>query len=172
MGLRDFNESKKMILADKWTDYEILATGDGLKKERWGDIILVRPDPQAIWPNKDNDWGIYDGYYSRSDKGGGAWEFSKNLPPYWTINYRNLTFKISPTNFKHTGLFPEQAVNWDWVSTQIQSSNRPIKVLNLFGYTGAATIAAAAAGASVCHVDAAKGMVQWCKENAALSGLT
>ena len=160
-----------MILANKWTDYDILATGDGLKKERWGDIILVRPDPQVIWPNQNKDWGLYDGFYHRSEKGGGTWDFQKKIPSYWTIDYRNLTFKISPTNFKHTGLFPEQAVNWDWITSLVNAKSQPTNILNLFGYTGAATVAAAAAGASVCHVDAAKGMVQWCRENAELSGL-
>ena len=161
-----------MILADKWEDYEILECGDGMKKERWGEYILVRPDPQVIWPLAAPDWGDYDAFYHRSNKGGGRWEFRNRVPESWKINYRSATYKIKPTDFKHTGLFPEQAANWDWFGERIgKSPNRP-KILNLFGYTGGATIAAAAAGASVCHVDAAKGMVAWCRENAALSGLT
>ena len=148
-----------MILADKWKDYEILECGDGMKKERWGNFILVRPDPQVIWPLNSSDWGKYDAFYHRSGQGGGKWEYQTQLPESWKINYRNSVLKIKPTDFKHTGLFPEQAKS-------------PPKVLNLFGYTGGATIAAAAAGASVCHVDAAKGMVAWCRENAALSNLS
>ncbi len=160
-----------MILADKWEDYEILECGDGMKKERWGDRVLVRPDPQVIWPLASRDWGRYDAYYHRSAKGGGSWEYRSQLPESWTIRYRDRVFKIRPTNFKHTGLFPEQAVNWDWFGKLVSQSKRPVKVLNLFGYTGGATVAAAAAGAEVCHVDAAKGMVAWCRENATLSGL-
>lgn len=161
-----------MILANNWEDYEILECGDGMKKERWGDVILVRPDPQVIWPRASPNWGQYDAYYHRSAKGGGDWEFQRKLPDSWIIRYKDRRFKIRPTNFKHTGLFPEQAVNWDWFSNIISKSETPLKVLNLFGYTGGATIAAAAAGAEVCHVDAAKGMVAWCRENAALSNLT
>lgn len=157
--------------ADRWQDYEILQTGDGMKKERWGEIILVRPDPQVIWPNLEKSWGDYDGYYHREPSGGGHWEYQKRPPEYWTIRYGNLTFKIRPTNFKHTGLFPEQAVNWDWIRTRIKGHRGEFRLLNLFGYTGAASVAAAAAGASVTHVDAAKGMVHWCRENAELSGL-
>lgn len=160
-----------MILADKWEDYEILDCGDGMKKERWGDFVLVRPDPQVIWPLSTRDWGDYDAFYNRSSKGGGSWDFRRKLPESWTIRYRDRKFKIRPTNFKHTGLFPEQAVNWDWCGKLIESSPKPMRVLNLFGYTGGATVAAASAGAEVCHVDAAKGMVAWCRENAALSGL-
>lgn len=160
-----------MILADSWEDYEILDCGDGMKKERWGEHILVRPDPQVIWPLQSGDWGEFDAYYHRSKKGGGKWEFKRRLPEFWTISHRRRVFKIRPTNFKHTGLFPEQAVNWDWFEALIRQRRRPVRVLNLFGYTGAATIAAAQAGAQVCHVDAAKGMVAWCRENAALSGL-
>ncbi len=160
-----------MILANKWEDYEILECGDGMKKERWGDIILVRPDPQVIWPRTAPDWGKYDALYHRSAKGGGTWDYHKSLPESWIIKYKDRRFKIRPTNFKHTGLFPEQAVNWDWFGKKISDSKKPVKVLNLFGYTGGATVAAAAAGAEVCHVDAAKGMVAWCRENAALSNL-
>ena len=164
-------KSLGVLRADRWEDYEILQTGDGMKKERWGKFTLVRPDPQVIWPNEKKSWGDYDGYYRRTDSGGGHWEFREPLPEYWTIRYGSLTFKIRPTNFKHTGLFPEQAVNWDWITTHIETHGRPFRLLNLFGYTGAASIAATAAGASVTHVDAAKSMVQWCRENARLSGL-
>jgi 23S rRNA (cytosine1962-C5)-methyltransferase len=151
----------------------VLATGDGLKQERWGDVVLVRPDPQVIWPWASADREKYDGIYHRSEEGGGRWEFRRKLPESWTIRYgEKLVFKIHPTNFKHTGLFPEQAANWDWFGAKIRAAGRPVRVLNLFGYTGGATVAAAAAGATVCHVDAAKGMVQWCRENAELSGLT
>lgn len=160
-----------MILAKNWQDYEILECGDGMKKERWGDVILVRPDPQVIWPLRNKDWGHYDAFYHRSAKGGGRWEFKSKLPESWTINYKDRSFKIRPTNFKHTGLFPEQAVNWDWFGSKIKASPKKSKVLNLFGYTGGATVAAASAGAEVCHVDAAKGMVAWCKENAHQSQL-
>ncbi|MEM9138115.1 MAG: class I SAM-dependent methyltransferase, partial [Cyanobacteria bacterium P01_F01_bin.42] len=160
-----------MILADHWEDYEILECGNGMKKERWGDIVLVRPDPQVIWPLRNNDWGKFDAYYHRSQKGGGKWDYRSQLPQNWTIRYRNRTFKIQPTDFKHTGLFPEQAVNWDWFGNIISNCGRKPKILNLFGYTGGATVAAASTGAQVCHVDAAKGMVAWCKENAALSNL-
>ncbi|MEZ5277268.1 MAG: class I SAM-dependent methyltransferase [Opitutaceae bacterium] len=159
------------LAADHWEDYEILQTGDGMKKERWGGIILVRPDPQVIWPLAARSWGHYDGLYQRQPTGGGQWDFRKRLPEHWTVRYRTLTFKIRPTNFKHTGLFPEQAVNWDWAAQRIRNHSGPFRLLNLFGYTGAASVAAAEAGASVTHVDAAKGMVQWCRENAALSGL-
>jgi len=161
-----------MILANKWKDYEILECGDGMKKERWGNFILVRPDPQVIWPLNSPDWGNYDAFYHRSSQGGGKWEYRTQLPESWKINYRNSILKIKPTDFKHTGLFPEQAANWDWFSNLISKAKSPPKVLNLFGYTGGATIAATAAGASVCHVDAAKGMVAWCRENAALSNLS
>lgn len=146
-----------------------------MKKERWGPYTLVRPDPQVIWPRRAGPiWEEWDGFYHRSETGGGRWEFRRPLPEYWQIQYRSLTFKIHPTSFKHTGLFPEQAVNWDWFSEKIRrarQAGREVQVLNLFGYTGAATCAAAAAGASVCHVDAAEGMVKWCRENAAHSGL-
>ncbi len=161
-----------LLTADQWNDYALLDCGDGMKQERWGDHILVRPDPQIIWPRRSGrPWEDCDAIYHRSSKGGGNWEFRTRLPEEWTIGYRDLKFRIRPTNFKHTGLFPEQAVNWDWFSRLIAASGRPVDVLNLFGYTGAATVAAAKAGASVCHVDAAKGMVDWCRRNAELSGL-
>ena len=165
----------QMLLADRWQDYQLLDTGDGMKLERWGDAVLVRPDPQVIWPKSGGrEWSGWDGFYHRSESGGGQWEFRRPLPESWTIRYGDLTFKIRPTDFKHTGLFPEQAVNWDWCSQKIRAARadgREVGVLNLFGYTGAATAACAAAGASVCHVDASKGMVHWCRDNAALSGL-
>jgi len=161
-----------LVVADRWQDFAVLDTGDGLKKERWGDVVLVRPDPQVIWPAPAAGWGRCDGIYHRDDEGGGRWKFQRQLPESWTIQYgAKLVFKIRPTNFKHTGLFPEQAANWEWCGAKIRGAGRPVRVLNLFGYTGGATVAAAAAGASVCHVDAAKGMVQWCRENAELSGL-
>lgn len=161
-----------MWIADNWKDYEVLATSGGEKLERWGDYILVRPDPQVIWdtPHTHSGWKRKNGHYHRSNKGGGEWEFF-NLPDEWSIQYKDLTFHLKPFKFKHTGLFPEQAVNWDWFSSIIKESNRPLKILNLFAYTGGATLAAAKAGASVTHVDASKGMVQWAKENAAASGL-
>lgn len=165
-------DSSPILLADQWTDYELLDCGDGMKQERWGDVVLVRPDPQIIWPRRSgHEWSGCDAIYRRNSKGGGAWEFRRALPDHWMIGYGGLAFKIRPTGFKHTGLFPEQAVNWDWFSTLIREAGRPVSVLNLFGYTGGATVAAAGAGASVCHVDAADGMVRWCRENMALSGL-
>lgn len=163
-----------MNLSDKWTDYEILATGNGMKLERFGNIILNRPDPQIIWGKTNNPiWNTWDGYYHRSTKGGGYWEFKKKLPEYWTIKYRNLTFKVSPTNFKHTGIFPEQATNWDYITEKIKSyQEKEIRILNLFAYTGCATMVASHAGADeVVHVDASKGMVDWAKENMKLSHL-
>jgi len=168
-----------LLVADRWRDYALLDCGDGMKQERWGEFTLVRPDPQGIWPRrgeKSAQWEKWDGFYHRSEQGGGRWEFRRPLPEHWTISYAplGLTFKIRPTSFKHTGLFPEHAVNWDWLSEKIKTARdagREISVLNLFGYTGAASVAAAKAGASVCHVDAAEGMVKWCRENAALSGL-
>ena len=163
--------SQQLLLADGWQDYQLLDTGDGLKLERWGEAVLVRPDPQIIWPQQ-SKWDKWDGWYHRSETGGGRWEFRRALPESWTLGYGGLTFKIRPTDFKHTGLFPEQAVNWDWCAEKIRTAGREVSVLNLFGYTGAATVAAAAAGASVCHVDASKGVVQWCRENAALSRLS
>ena len=169
-------ERPGLIVADHWKDYQLLDCGDGLKQEKWGPYTLVRPDPQIIWPRSDGakKWEGWDGFYHRSETGGGKWEYRQKLPEHWTVRYGALTFKIHPTSFKHTGLFPEQAVNWDWFSAKIKTARaagREVNVLNLFGYTGAASVAAAHAGASVCHVDAAEGMVKWCKENAALSGL-
>lgn len=159
-----------MYIASEWKDYEVLDTGDGEKLERWRDIILRRPDPQAIWPKQRPEmWNRADAHYHRSAKGGGEWEFFKKLPERWTVKYGELEFYVRPTGFKHTGLFPEQAVNWDWMARLIRAANRPIRVLNLFGYTGGATCACAAAGAQVTHVDAAKGMVQWAGENRKLS---
>ena len=161
-----------MWLADSWKDYEVIDCSKGEKLERWGDYILVRPDPQVIWdtPRKEKGWHKMNAHYHRSKKGGGEWEFF-DLPQQWSIHYRSLTFQLKPFSFKHTGLFPEQAANWDWFSELIKKAGRPVKVLNLFAYTGGATIAAAAAGASVTHLDASKGMVTWAKENAASSGL-
>ena len=161
-----------MWIAETWKDYELLDCGDGEKLERWGRHILVRPDPQAIWeaPRRSSAWQNPDARYLRSNTGGGHWERRK-LPEQWTVQYGELTFNVKPMNFKHTGLFPEQAVNWDFVMEKIRRAGRPIQVLNLFAYTGGATVACAAAGASVCHVDAAKGMVAWAKENARSSGL-
>ncbi len=166
-----------LLVADRWRDFQLVDCGEGMKQEKWGPYTLVRPDPQVLWPRQGvpagSRWEHWDGFYHRSEAGGGRWEFRRPLPEHWEIRYDalGLTFKIRPTSFKHTGLFPEQAVNWDWVHALISRAGRPVNVLNLFGYTGAATCAAAAAGASVCHVDAAEGMVKWCRENAALSGL-
>ena len=162
-----------MWIADGWKDYEVLDTSGGEKLERWGDYLLVRPDPQVIWNTpKGEDWKRANAHYRRSTSGGGHWEV-KNMPrEQWVIHYKELSFKISPTGFKHTGLFPEQAVNWAWYQQKIRAANRPVKVLNLFGYTGGATLACAAAGATVCHVDASKGIVAWGKDNAVASGLT
>ena len=161
-----------MWIANQWKDYEVIDTSTGEKLERWGDYILVRPDPQVIWntPKNNAGWRKKNGHYHRSVKGGGKWEFW-NLPEEWSIHYKELTFHLKPFSFKHTGLFPEQAVNWDWFSELIRNAGRPIKVLNLFAYTGGATLSAAKAGANVTHVDASKGMVAWAKENAAASGL-
>ncbi|WP_010273704.1 class I SAM-dependent methyltransferase [Paenibacillus senegalensis] len=164
-----------MYVANRWKDYELMDTGNGEKLERWGGYILRRPDPQIIWPSSSGNtgplWNEAAAHYHRSSKGGGQWQERVKLPERWTIEYDHLKFHIKPTGFKHTGLFPEQAVNWDWMMERIRSANRPIRVLNLFAYTGGATVACSSAGAEVCHVDAAKGMVQWAKENAALSGL-
>ncbi len=161
-----------MWISNQWKDYEILDTSSGEKLERWGDYLLVRPDPQVIWktPKKNHGWKKHNGHYYRNSKGGGEWEFF-HLPNQWTVGYGRLTFHLKPFAFKHTGLFPEQAVNWDWFSEKIKKARRPVNILNLFAYTGGATLAAAAAGASVTHVDASKGMVSWAKENAASSGL-
>ena len=161
-----------MWIAENWKDYEVIDCTDGEKLERWGDYLLVRPDPQVIWSTTKNHkgWRKMNGHYHRSNKGGGEWEFF-GLPEQWSISYKSLTFNLKPFSFKHTGLFPEQAANWDWFSELIKKADRPVKVLNLFAYTGGATLAAAAAGASVTHVDASKGMVGWAKENAVSSGL-
>ena len=161
-----------MWIADQWRDYELLDCGNGEKLERWDTQYLVRPDPQAIWatPRRNPAWKRANARYLRSQSGGGHWE-KKALPESWKIRYRDLTFQVKPMNFKHTGLFPEQAVNWDFAMEKIRSADRPIRVLNLFAYTGGATVACAAAGASVCHVDAARGMVSWARENARSSHL-
>ncbi len=162
-----------MRFSKDWKDYELLDCSGGERLERWGDYVLIRPDPQVIWdtPKTNPLWDRADARYLRSSEGGGHWEFRRKLPEEWEIGYKNLRFRISPTGFKHTGLFPEQAVNWDYAQQMIGGAGRDIRVLNLFAYTGAATLAAAEAGASVCHVDAAKGMVRWARENAALSKL-
>ena len=163
-----------MNISNNWQDYECLATGNKEKLERYGNIILNRPDPSIVWAKTNNPlWNTWDGYYHRSNEGGGYWEYRKKLPDYWTINYRDLTFKISPTNFKHTGIFPEQATNWDYIMDKISTSSiEEFRVLNLFAYTGCATMAASHAGAKeVVHVDAAKGMIDWAKENMHLSHL-
>lgn len=162
-----------MKISNQWNEYECIDAGNGEKLERWGNVILRRPEPQAMWPtNHDINWKNIDGFYHRSEKGGGYWDFKNKLKDYWTINYKDLTFKVSPTNFKHTGLFPEQAVNWDFMMEKISKQKRNIKVLNLFAYTGGATMACSKAGAAeVVHVDAAKGMIEWAKENAKLCGV-
>ncbi len=161
-----------MWVAKDWKDYEVIDTSGGEKLERWGKYILLRPDPQVIWdtPRKNPAWRKLNAHYHRSSRGGGEWEFF-DLPRTWQIQYRDLTFRLQPFQFKHTGLFPEQAVNWDWFSEKIRTAGRPVKILNLFAYTGGATLAAAAAGASVTHVDASKGMVTWARENSIASGL-
>ena len=162
-----------MWIANDWKDYEVIDTSGGEKLERWGDYILLRPDPQVIWdtPKKNKNWRKLNAHYHRSNRGGGEWEFF-DLPKTWQISYKNLTFGLQPFKFKHTGLLQEQAVNWDWFGDKIRHAGRQVKVLNLFAYTGGATLAAAEAGASVTHVDASKGMVTWAKENAELSGLS
>lgn len=161
-----------MWIANNWKEYEVIDCSAGEKLERWGKYTLLRPDPQVIWETekKDRRWKRLNAHYHRSKKGGGQWEFF-DLPEQWDLHYKELTFRLKPFSFKHTGLFPEQAVNWDWFSEKIRQAQRPVKVLNLFAYTGGATLAAAAAGASVTHVDASKGMVTWAKENAVASGL-
>lgn len=161
-----------MWVSDKWTEFELIDCSNGEKLERWGNQLLVRPDPQAIWntPKKHKGWDKPSAHYTRSSTGGGAWEKYK-VPPFWQVNYGNLSFNIKLMNFKHTGIFPEQASNWDYVIDRIKNEKRQLRVLNLFAYTGASTLACALAGASVCHVDAAKGMVAWARENAASSGL-
>lgn len=160
-------------ISDEWKDYECISAGNGEKLERWGNVIFRRPEPQAMWPiEKTNLWNKVDGLYHRSNKGGGYWDFKTKLPEFWTVKYKDLTFKVSPTNFKHTGLFPEQATNWDFSMNKIRNAKRDIKVLNLFAYTGAATMAASKAGAKeVVQVDASKGMTEWAKENMKLCGL-
>ena len=162
-----------MEIAKKWKDYEILDMANGEKLERWGNIYLIRPDPQIIWKEKTfpDKWKKANAKYIRSSTGGGAWNYKNKLPESWQIHYKDLTFLVKPMGFKHTGLFPEQAVNWDWMIEKIQNAGRPIKVLNLFAYTGGASVACSYAGASVCHVDSSKGMVTWAKENVAASGL-
>ena len=162
-----------MRAADKWKDYELLDASRGERLERWGDIILIRPDPQILWdtPRKDPRWKQAHARYHRSNTGGGQWERYRPIPDSWQIAYGDLLFALKPMGFKHTGLFPEQAVNWDMMASLIRKENRPVRVLNLFGYTGAATLACVAAGAHVTHVDASKGMVAWGKENAVASGL-
>ena len=162
-----------MKLANEWKDYEILDMADGLKLERWKDIILERPDPQIIWNQKSypEKWRNAHAKYNRSQSGGGSWQINKKIPKSWQVKYKDLTFNIKPMGFKHTGLFPEQAVNWDWMIDKIKGAKREISVLNLFAYTGGATVACLSAGASVCHVDSSKGMTEWAKENVASSGL-
>ena len=162
-----------MNIAKNWNDYEIIDMAEGKKLERWGKYILVRPDPQIIWKEKTfpEKWKKANAIYNRSRTGGGAWEFKNKLPASWQIRYKDLIFNIKPMGFKHTGLFPEQAANWEWMINKIKQSKRPIKVLNLFAYTGGATVACLYAGASVCHVDSSKGMVAWAKENVISSKL-
>ena len=162
-----------MDVANNWKDYEILDMANGEKLERWGNVVLIRPDPQIIWKNKSfpNKWNDANAKYNRSSTGGGSWKYNKKMPENWQIKYKELTFNIKPMGFKHTGLFPEQAVNWDWMISKIKNAKREIKVLNLFAYTGGATVACSYAGASVCHVDSSKGMTAWAKENVASSGL-
>ena len=162
-----------MIVAKDWKDYEIIDMANGEKLERWGDVILIRPDPQIVWKSKsfENKWKMANARYVRSSSGGGNWSYIKNVPKSWQIKYKELTFNIKPMGFKHTGIFPEQAVNWDWMMDKIRKEKREIKVLNLFAYTGGATVACLKAGASVCHVDSSKGMCEWAKENVSSSGL-
>ena len=162
-----------MKLANKWEEYKILDMADGQKLEQWGDVILSRPDPQIIWKNKSHQelWNKINATYNRRKTGGGSWEFKKKMPKSWQVHYKDLTFNIKPMGFKHTGLFPEQAVNWDWMINKIKLSKREIKVLNLFAYTGGATVACLSAGAHVCHVDSSKGMTTWAKENVTSSNL-
>lgn len=162
-----------MRIADNWKDYELIDCSCGERLERWGNITLIRPDPQVIWKTEKKNplWRKADAVYHRSQSGGGQWEIRNKIPDFWTIGYRDLTFNIKTMGFKHTGLFPEQAVNWDYTAEVIKNANREVKVLNLFAYTGGATVSALKAGASVCHVDASKGMTMWAKENAASSGV-
>lgn len=161
-----------MFITHKWQDYEVIDAGDGYKLERWKDIILQRPDPQAIWAKADPElWKNCDAVYERSNSGGGSWTFNKKLPERWTVSYNDIQFFVRPTGFKHTGLFPEQAANWDFMIDEIKNSQNRAKILNLFAYTGGASVALAKAGAHVTHVDAAKGMVQWAKENVSLNDI-
>ena len=162
-----------MKIADNWKDYEILDMADGQKLERWGGYVLSRPDPQIIWKDKQfpEKWKKANATYHRSKTGGGGWSYKTRLPESWDIHYKELTFRVKPMGFKHTGLFPEQAINWDWMIQKIQNAKREIKVLNLFAYTGGATVACSYAGATVCHVDSSKGMCAWAKENLQVSGL-
>ena len=162
-----------MRYSTDWKDYELIDASSGERLERWGDIILIRPDPHIIWNTPRNNplWRKAHARYHRSSSGGGQWEVIKKIPDVWQVHYHSLTFNIKPMGFKHTGLFPEQAVNWDDMAEMIRKANRPVKVLNLFAYTGGATLACLSAGANVCHVDASKGMTQWARENAASSGL-
>ena len=162
-----------MNIAKNWKDYKIIDMADGQKLEQWGNTVLSRPDPQIVWKKKSypEEWKKANAVYSRSKTGGGSWEYKKKIPAAWQIKYKDLTFNIKPMGFKHTGLFPEQAVNWDWMRNKIKNAKREIKVLNLFAYTGGATVACLAEGASVCHVDSSKGMVTWAKENVTSSGL-
>lgn len=162
-----------MLVARDWKEYELMDAGHGEKLERWGDVILRRPDPQAIWPplRDDRFWKQASAVYVRSETGGGHWEQKRSIPKRWIISYKDVRFHVEPTGFKHTGLFPEQAVNWDWMRDLVRKADRAIRVLNLFAYTGAATVALAKTGAEICHVDAAKRMVVRAKENAALSGV-
>ena len=162
-----------MEVANKWEQYKIIDMADGQKLEKWGNITLIRPDPQIIWKEKTypEKWKMADAVYNRSKTGGGAWKYNKKIPENWQIKYKDLTFNIKPMGFKHTGLFPEQAVNWDWMIEKIKKEKREIKVLNLFAYTGGATVSCLSAGASVCHVDSSKGMTTWAKENVVSSGL-
>ncbi len=169
------DEVNEMFLSDKWKDYRVVDASGGEKLEYWGKYLLRRPDPIAVWDHKTEPrrWERVDAWYHRSSSGGGKWQvFNKRIPDKWQIRYRELVFNVRPTGFKHTGLFPEQAVNWDWIAELIKKADRPVKVLNLFAYTGGATVSALAAGAEVCHVDASKGMVTWAKENVAASGLS
>lgn len=166
-------EGLTLLVSNEWKEYQLLDAGNGMRLERWGNVTLSRPDPQVIWPARNsNGWNNVDAVYHRSDRGGGEWEFRSRIPESWVVKYKGLSFIVHPTNFKHTGLFPEQAVNWDWIRAQIKGADRQLRVLNLFGYTGAATVAAAAAGADVTHLDASKGVVTWCKDNIAESGLS
>ncbi|HBM45492.1 MAG: hypothetical protein UT05_C0009G0051 [Parcubacteria group bacterium GW2011_GWF2_38_76] len=156
-----------MLTNNNWKDYELIDSGDGEKLERWGEVVLSRPDPQAFWPKMlpDKEWHTANGIYTRSEGGGGAWKFKEGTPKKWEIKYGDLKFSIKPTPFKHTGLFPEQAINWDWMKDKIKGSGKDVSVLNLFAYTGGATVASSNAGAKVCHVDSSNGIVTWAKEN-------